>query len=154
MKLPKLPNAMLAVLCLTVTSGCATQSEDFPKNSADAFALTVQPAGSTTMIETFLVKGTVGEGLTAAEQALDSVGFRESPKARTQDRRCGEYPLRMHEWPFWACIYLQPREDGALAVRVIVESWVSFGVQTSNPWHIDVASAFQNRIRLKRNLIQ
>ena len=135
------------VVLLVASTGCASQLSDLPSTSGAAFALEDRPRRNTTLMETVVVKGTIADALKAAEEAFVSVGFEERPASWTAERRCAEYTLSWHEWPFWGCMYFEPGPEGSLRCRIIVESWTSFGVKTSQPWHLHLAAAFQGRLR-------
>lgn len=141
---------MLVILSLILAcAGCAADLSQMPADASAAFSLPDYPRRNTTLTETVTVQASLNDGLKAAEEAFVSVGFEARPESWTRDRRCAEYTIGWHEWPFWACMYLQPAENGMLRNRIIVEGWNSFGVKTSQPWHIHLATAFQNRLKLK-----
>lgn len=118
--------------------------KDLPPTTDAAFALQDVARSGATMMETLLLKASTAEVLRAAEQALLSVDFESRPHSWTADRRCGEYTLGWHEWPFWACIYVRQRDSGDVHARIIVESWASSG---RPPWHLHLATALQTRLR-------
>jgi hypothetical protein len=87
-------------------------------------------------METFIVKATMAQALSAAEYALLSARFYTRPESHTDDRRCGEYTTGLEDWGMWSCFYFLPAEGETLRGRVVVESWNSFGATTNQPWHI------------------
>jgi hypothetical protein len=137
---------ILIALAGILLTGCS-QLSDLPTTANAAFALKDAPRSGNTLMETFTVKATVSDALTAAEYALISTDFEARPASWTHEKRCGEYTTGMYDWAMWGCFYFQPAADGMIQGRVIVESWNSFGVTTRQPWHLHLTNAFQNRLR-------
>lgn len=137
---------MIFVIFTVLLAGCS-QLNDLPKTADAAFALPDTPRAGNTLLETFIVQATLADAQKAAEYALVSNDFEVRPASWTAERRCGEYTTGWYDWAMWGCFYFKPQADGTLRARVIVESWNSFGVTTRQPWHLNLANAFQNRIR-------
>lgn len=125
----------------------ARQISDLPKTADAAFAVPDVARSGNTLVETVIVKASLSDAQKAAEYALASNRFEARPQTWTNEKRCGEYTTGWYDWAMWGCFYFQPTNDGMLRGRVIVESWNSFGLTTRQPWQLNLANAFKNRLR-------
>lgn len=139
--------AAIFIMLYLLLSGCASHLSDLPPTSQAAFAIDDHPRQDRLLMESLIVQGTIDDALKAAEEAFASVGFDARPESWTTERRCAEYMTSLHEWPFWGYIYFEAKPDNSLRCRIIVKSWTSFGFTTSQPWHLHLSTAFQNRLR-------
>jgi hypothetical protein len=144
---------MLPLILLILIVGCS-QLSDLPNTAATAFALPDVPRSGSTMMETVVVKTTLTDAQKAAEYALSSNRFDARPETWTNDRRCGKYTTGWNDWAIWGCFYFQPTNDDQIRSRIIVESWNNFGVRTAQPWHLNLANAYQNRLRSTQSNLQ
>ncbi|HET8671207.1 MAG TPA: hypothetical protein VFM05_11435 [Candidatus Saccharimonadales bacterium] len=137
---------MLPLIFLLVIIGCS-QLSDLPNTADSAFALRDVPRSGNTMMESVVARTTLTDAQKAAEYALLSNHFDPRPETWTKDRRCGKYSTSWNEWAMWGCFYFQPTNDDQIRSRIIVKSWNNFGVRTGQPWHLNLANAYQNRLR-------
>jgi hypothetical protein len=136
---------MLPLISLLLIIGCARLT-DLPDTADTAFGLPDVPRSGNAMMETVVVRTTLTDAQKAAEYALLSNRFDARPDTWTGDKRCGEYTTGWNEWAMWGCFYFQPTNDGQIRSRIVVESWNNFGVRTGQPWHLNLANAYQNRL--------
>src|SRR5262249_5481154 len=92
------PNRTASLLSVALIAGCAPATlSDLPSTAHEASQWRITDS---TWIETLTVRASSTDILRAAEQALVAVGFDERRERWTDERRCGEYPMGCHEWPF------------------------------------------------------
>ena len=144
---------MLPLISLLLTIGCARLT-NLPDTADTAFTLPDVPRSGNAMMETVVVRTTLTDAQKAAEYALLSTQFDPRPETWTNDRRCGKYTTGWNEWAMWGCFYFQPTNDDQIRSRIIVESWNNFGARTGQSWHLNLANAYQNRLRSTQNNLQ